>query len=906
MLNLKLREEFRGKKLRGTMVDFTNRHGTGALDKSAQEFLNITYPSVDLLKAVEALQPGKAKPVVIIGARGLGKSHLMAALAHMYNDPTATDSWLKSWENQLNRDDLSNLNLDSNIHAITESLHLHNYKFLWDLLFDKHPEGDYIKGKWEGQGDNKTDVLGHNLLMEMFQKQPTVLILDEFQTWYEGLTNTKQHPRRNWAFNFIQILSEISESNPELLKLIISVREGDSDAAQQVYRVDPVRVDFKGPEAKRDRQKLLLYRIFENRIQIPENDIGNLINIHLNEFYRLHHIAGSEQGHHKDEFIHSWPFSPLLLQLLDDQVLIATHTQETRDLLRILVDVFKYAGEKRPVLTPADFSIVDEKSGVTSLLDSVANNLHRDLRSKALRNYEAVNEALEGTQQKVPHLDVILSSLWLRSLSLEKVVGARPADIQLDITDSKEIDDNLFSVELSTIEENSFNIHRKGDRLVFLNEENPQAKLMAHAKNNRLFEDGQDIEHLAQEIRYVLAGKEQNSAQSRIVVLKKGWEHNPWDEVDERDRPENWDNRITHFVVPKGDIKSKELGIWLQKHVQKNRNSVRFILAKDGFDQVFYDKALLVLARAVYLAKDWKNSDNNYSALYIKYQKELRSQLCGRFDRFAILDTWNFGNPDQCVFEIVSHKAEGEYIIPKIQEIVRKDLFIAEDFDELVAKGAENNSTIAVIINQLKEPLGGDQQSIPWLGEVEAKENIIRLCARGKIQINLQGRDMLCSRPGETKEAAWNRMKGKIGTGRVLEETTLHEPESTISSGGGKTEEKEDTGDSTSGPTGETGSESGTDSGNDNGTGAGTTGGPSTPGGLFGGDTGSTERKRLQSDQTSALNLLGKLESWGVNTGDQVSNVKLSVNNMTGAQLQELIKKLPDGIAYGIEMEKEE
>ena len=197
----------------------------------------------------------------------------------------------------------------------------------------------------------------------MFQKKPAVLILDEFQTWFEGLTNTRQHPRRNWAFNFIQILSEIAEENPELLTLVLSVREGDSDAAQQVYRINPVRIDFKGPEAKRDRQKLLLYRIFENRIQIPEPDIENLITAHLNEFYRLYHIPGSEQERHKDEFIHSWPFSPLLMKLLDDQVLIATQTQETRDLLRILVDVFKDASERSPILTAADFSITEEKVG---------------------------------------------------------------------------------------------------------------------------------------------------------------------------------------------------------------------------------------------------------------------------------------------------------------------------------------------------------------------------------------------------------------------------------------------------------------------------------------------------------------------------------------------------------------
>ena len=87
----------------------------------------------------------------------------------------------------------------------------------------------------------------YDLLVEMFTDTPTVLILDEFQTWYDGLTQTRQQPSQAWAFNFIQILSEIAQKSPELLSLIVSVREGDSEAYQQIHRVNPVLVDFKGP-----------------------------------------------------------------------------------------------------------------------------------------------------------------------------------------------------------------------------------------------------------------------------------------------------------------------------------------------------------------------------------------------------------------------------------------------------------------------------------------------------------------------------------------------------------------------------------------------------------------------------------------------------------------------------------
>ena len=54
--------------------------------------------------------------------------------------------------------------------------------------------------------------------------------------------------------------------------------------------------------------------------------------------------------------------------------------------------------------------------------------------------------------------------------------------------------DNAFQVELATIVENSFNIHQDGTKLLFREEENPRAKLMAYARNDKLFADGADFD----------------------------------------------------------------------------------------------------------------------------------------------------------------------------------------------------------------------------------------------------------------------------------------------------------------------------------------------------------------------------------------------------------------------------
>jgi len=223
MLGLVLREEFRGKRLKGTAIELSNDANTGATQIAAKEFLQITYPTYDLLKGVEAVGPNQGRPVVVIGERGLGKSHLLAVLYHAVTDAESTGAWLKAWSATLGDPALAKIPLRPGMLVIGESLHQQHYKFLWDLLFAKHPRGEYIKGKWEAMG---TPVPSDQLILEMLRHTPTMLLLDEFQTWYDGLTNSTRNPLRNWAFNFIQILSEIAKEHPELLVLAWIIHAG--------------------------------------------------------------------------------------------------------------------------------------------------------------------------------------------------------------------------------------------------------------------------------------------------------------------------------------------------------------------------------------------------------------------------------------------------------------------------------------------------------------------------------------------------------------------------------------------------------------------------------------------------------------------------------------------------------
>lgn len=577
-------------------------------------------------------------------------------------------------------------------------------------------------------------------------------------------------------------------------------------------------------------------------------------------------------------------------------------------MIRILANLFKSRGTVAPVLTAADFRLDDDASGIGALLDSVANEHHRTLREKAQQNIISVTDAVPSHATLLPHLQEIVGSLWLRSIAVGNMAGAEPATLHVDLTRGQAIDDNSFQVEMATIVENSFNIHQDGHRLVFRDEENPQAKLMACARNDKLFTDGSDLEQLAKEVRYVIGGSEQVAKTYRVIALPDTWLSDPWSALEEAERPERWDDRVPILVLPEEpDNIDERLGRWTKEHLQKLRNTVRFLLPRTGSVNAFQDRDLLILARAEMKALEWSGQSPEYKKLHTKYQRDLRDILQKRFDRFAVLRRWNFAEPGQCMFSVESLKKQGTQILEGVEEALINDLFVPEDFEALVLEAAAASASVGKLLRELQEPRPAGQDCIPWLGETSMKERIVRLCSRGKIAINLRGLELLQTHPGEDEETAWKRLRPKLSyTGRQLDEVILLEPSAVPTTGGTASPAPQLPGDAVGGLFAGSSTNFPLNPGGVAPPGAFTP--PPEEGGIFGGDaTGGSSKSRiaLNNPPTSALNLIGKLEGWGIGPATQVAEVFIKVSAASGAQLKDMLKKLPDGMTFELSLEKD-
>jgi hypothetical protein len=68
-----------------------------------------------------------------------------------------------------------------------------------------------------------------------------------------------------------------------------------------------------------------------------------------------------------------------------------------------------------------------------------------------------------------------------------------------------------------------------------------------------------------------------------------------------------------------------------------------------------------------------------------------------------------------------------------------------------------------------------------------------------------------------------------------------------------------------------------------------------------------TKKHYSTADPTSGLNLLSRIESWGLTQNTpSVLNVTLKVAQTSGKNLDRLIRALPDGMKYELELDKEE
>jgi hypothetical protein len=226
------------------------------------------------------------------------------------------------------------------------------------------------------------------------------------------------------------------------------------------------------------------------------------------------------------------------------------------------------------------------------------------------------------------------------------------------------------------------------------------------------------------------------------MVLGPSWRTDPWSEVKDHEKPENWDRPIL-LVIPENIENSDEpmhaiLGNWLKDKLSSRRNTIRFLLTKNS---LFSDNELIFLSRCSFLCskKAW-GQERSYNSLHHEYQTKLERILKSSFDRFAVLYKWDYQNPTGCRFETQKISAQGKDIPKAVEDNILQNLFDFDEFKKNVLYCAEKSFFIKDIINSFIEPPPLPSDSVvPYLKEDKIVDMIFQIAASGDIVINAKG-----------------------------------------------------------------------------------------------------------------------------------------------------------------------
>jgi hypothetical protein len=884
MLGLKLRPEFAGTTITGTVVSLNAGVPDSFPNLATAKALEITYPTVDLLQALEACFSQDSKRyLVIMGERGQGKSHIMGVIHHAFKEPVAFMAWLDRWKSKLSYDAKIS-QPPKNFLVLTTALHEQGYEYLWSPIFKHHPEGARLEGKWEARRETMP-VPAKQDIIEALEKKPVALIFDEFQTWYANLHGKAE----NWAFNFIQILSDIAKERPELLRLVVSVRDGESDAYKQLHRQNPSLVNFKGAASKQDRQKLLIHRLFENRGQISNDQIKGAISIYFTEWCRLLAKSGPEVTTLHEQMVTSWPYSLDLLNVLEEQIAMATHAQETRDLILVLAYLFRALGENEPIITPAHFGLDEHRNQeLDRLIAAIGTPNTQKLAKIALQNIKVLRETLR--ESFPPMTERALASLYVRSLTMGKQPGATREQIQADLSASQKYEDNQFKDQWAQILDNSYNVHEKQGRYFFDIAENARTKVLAHARNAKLFEQGQDLEKIMAALEWTFAPKNNADRERfRWSVLGPKWRDEPFRGgafKGKNPSQDLGDGQPCYVFIPEaltnGNLK-QAIGKFQTEHIPRYKNLVRFVIPNKN---IFEDKAILLYARALYFSEQWKDQPE-YLRLKDFYEAELSKALSEAFKSVMLVERWdaqNFHNIQ--LGEIVIDQKSGQ-MFTAVDQLVEQNHFSIDDFNALIDDAVKSNhlerQKLSFLRSIIEEPRPFPNAVIPWTNPTHIFDVIMQGVLESKyaVQTNAGVIQVSPARPPDqvrrdVPRPQWNRwdsihvvpLQGGGGTGIPFPSPTSGTP----SIGGSPV----------SGPS------------------------PTNP---MQPEVAIGKIVRELGYRQSALQAIGELERWGINKSAKLHDVNIVFTQLSGEQLKKVLQvvdgAIPDG-EIGLRLLKEE
>ena len=281
------------------------------------------------------------------------------------------------------------------------------------------------------------------------------IILDELEIGFESINRNYQAKN----LSFLQMLSEEAlRTEDSSITIFASVYNSNKEPGSTLKRVPRVEIKFSEPK---DREMVVLHRIFSNYQSHDKSKVEVVVQSYLNQ-WKKNEVRFDEK--YIDSFIESYPFTPEVIDMLFNRVLVKDF-QGNRGPLSLLGRVVQLTADKEDIVSTAYFDFKDKKIrnylldlDTNQTLLQCAQNDYRDLQTIKMSN-EIINSTL---------LSTLCTSGTIRGIK----------DFELARQVLKPGDDyNEFQASLSTFVKFGAYFHHSEDSFYFDTQEKPFAKV---------------------------------------------------------------------------------------------------------------------------------------------------------------------------------------------------------------------------------------------------------------------------------------------------------------------------------------------------------------------------------------------------------------------------------------------
>ena len=431
-------------------------------EASAHRIFSITYPSHPLSQAIKAIDErltGKRGQGTFIfaGGYGTGKSHCLLTLFHLFASPNVAKAWQERWSLKVRLPEAKRVVLQ--LMEGEEG----NPEFLWEPIFKTLGKASLLR--------QIRDFPTISQLKDMIGNQPTVIVLDELESWYEAIPDPVRKTRN---LNFLQVLSEVSSDSDCKLIMLTSLYGRNQEILGRLGR-DQVFIQDLG--ASEDKADVIRFRLFQS---IDNTKAKRVVEKYVKQYADLKGSLGAVVepiDEYRSRMLRYYPLHPELLDVLFHSFSASRNYQNTRGILYLLSTVLRDSYAERDILLPSDVNPENEE------VYGDLFNLEPHLVDRCLEDIKRTSDEKLAKG--------ILATILLRSFVTGQP-GANEGQIVLgSLAPDRHI--NQILRVLAKLERSAWFLHRSNGRYLVKAEENLPVSINARA-DRQLAEDHKPAE----------------------------------------------------------------------------------------------------------------------------------------------------------------------------------------------------------------------------------------------------------------------------------------------------------------------------------------------------------------------------------------------------------------------------